>query len=259
MRGANVDRSERTPTAGRGFRITAGVLGALLVGLSVPFAITSIASSDPKQSIHRFHTTGGAVPSLILAASLFVLAWRPREIAAMQLFVVGAIVSALVGVVAGDLFTGLLFVGVVLAAILLALYPARGEVWRVAGPRLMLLGAAIVVAVPAVAYALTQAALQRHAIPGDPHGDAHHYSGAAVAAVALPATVLVAAIGGAGWRVVGWIAAAALIVFGVLALAFSTYMSAPSVGWSWASVVAGVAVFALTELEARASSEVRPT
>jgi hypothetical protein len=254
-----VDGSGRTPTAGRGFSITAGVMGVLLIGLSVPFAITSIASSDPNQTIHRFHTTGGAVPSLILAASLLVLAWRPSEIAAMQLFVAGAIVSAFVGVIAGDLFTGLLIVGVVLAAILLALYPPRAEVWRVAGPRLMLLGAAIVVAIPAVAYALTQAALQRHAIPGDPHGDAHHYSGAAVAAVALPATVLVAAIGGVGWRVVGWIAAAALIVFGLSALAFSTYTSAPGIVWSWASVVAGVAVVALTEVEVRRSSEVRPT
>jgi hypothetical protein len=246
------------PPRARAFRITAGVLGVLLIGLSVPFAIASIASSDPAQTIHRFHNTAGAVPTLILAAALLVLARRPGDIAEMQLFVVGAIASALVGVVAGDLFTGLLFLGVVLAVVLLWLYPARAQVWRVAGPRLALVAAAVVVAVPAVAYALTQAALQRHALPGDPHGDAHHYSGAAVAAVALPATVLVAAIGGAGWRVVGWIAGAALIVFGVSAAAFSTYTSAPDVVWSWASVVAGVVVLVLSELESRRSPAERP-
>jgi disulfide bond formation protein DsbB len=242
--------------AGRGFRIVASVLGTLLVALSVPFAIIAVVSNDPSNTIHRFHTTGGAVPSLILAAALLVLAWRPEELAAMQLFVVGAIVSMLIGLVAGDLFSGLLFVGAVLAAILLALYPAGREVWRVERPRLGLLAAAVVAAIPAIAYALTQAALQRHAIPGDPHGDAHHYSGAAVAAAALPATVVVAAIGRTGWRIVGWIAAVALVAFGLASLAFSTYMSAPDPVWSWASIAGGLVVLALTELEVRRTREV---
>jgi hypothetical protein len=78
----------------------------------------------------------------------------------------------------------------------------------------------------------------------------------AVAAVALPATVLVAAIGGAGWRTVGWIAAAALVVFGVSALAYSTHVSAPDAVWGWASVAGGIVVLALAELEAwRAPAE----
>ena len=242
----------------RAFRITAGVLGALLVLLTVPFAIAAISSRDPNQTIHRFHTTGGAVPTLILAAALFVLAWRPEKLAAMQLFVAGAIISLLVGLVAGDLFTGLLFVGVVLAVILLALYRARREVWSLARPRLTLLAVAIVAAAPAIAYALTQSALQRHAIPGDPHGDAHHYSGSAVAAVALPTTVLVASIGGRGWRIVGWIGAMAFVVFGVASLSFSSYMSAPDPLWAWASVLAGMLVAVLTEIEARRPSEVAP-
>jgi hypothetical protein len=251
-----MDETSVEPT-GRAFRITAGVFGVLLVALSVPFAITSIVSSDPNQTIHRFHTTGGAVPSLILAAALLVLAWRPEEVAAMQLLVVAAVVSVLVGVVAGDLFSGLLFVGVVLAAILLALYPARGTVWRITRPRISLLVVAILAAIPAIAYALTQAALQRHALPGDPHGDAHHYSAAAVAALSLPATVLVAAVGGTGWRIVGWIAAVALVLFGLASLAFSTYTSAPDPAWSWACIGAGVIVAVLTELETRRPSAAR--
>ena len=238
-------------TTGRGFRIVCGVLGVLLLLLTVPFAIVSIVSSDASQTMHRFHTTGAAVPSLILAAALLVLAARPPAVAAMQLFVMGAFVSLLVGLVAGDLFTGLLVVGVVLAAIVLALYPRRAEVWRVAGPRVSLVAVAAIASVPAIACALTQASLQRHAIPGDPHGDAHHYSGAAVAALALPATVLVAALGRAGWRVVGWVGAGAFVLFGAAGLAFSTYTSAPDAVWAWASVGAGILVLALTELEAR--------
>jgi hypothetical protein len=227
------------------------VLAVLLVGLTVPFAIVSVVSNDPEQVVHRFHLTAGAVPTLVLAAALLVLAWRPDEIAALQLFVVGAGVALVVGLVSGDVVSGFSFVGVVLAAILLALYPARTDVWRVVGPRLALLGAAIVTAVPFIAYALAQASLQRNGSPLDPHVEMHHYSGVAVAAVALPATVLVAAIGGTGWRVVGWIAAAGFVLFGAFGLAWSTYVSAPDRAWSWASVGAGLAVLALTEFEVR--------
>ena len=249
------DRSTVRPrAAGRGFRITAGVLGVLLLLLSVPYAIATIVSSDPDQTIHRFHTTAGALPTAILAVALLVLARRPGEIAAMQLFVAGAIVSTLVGLVAGDLITGLYVVGVVLAAILLALYPARADVWRIARPRVTLLAAAVIAAVPAIAYALTQSSFQRTSL--DVHAQMHHYSGVAVAAVALPAAVLVAAIGGMGWRLVGWIAAASFVLFGASTLAFSTYISAPEAVWGWASVVAGAIVLGLTEVEARRIVEV---
>jgi fucose 4-O-acetylase-like acetyltransferase len=245
-----VAAQEPSPGA-RAFRIVATVLGVALLALTVPFAIIATESDDPTQTIHRFHATGGAVPSLILAAALFVLAWRPGAVAAMQLFVAGAIVSLLVGLIAGDLFTGLLFLGVVLAAILLALYPNRGEVRRTGGPRLSLVAVAVLAFVPAIAYALAQASLQRHGTSLDPHADMHHYSGAAVAAVSLPATVLVAGIGRAAWRIVGWIGAAALVLFGVSGLAFSDYVSAPDPAWCWASVATAVVVFALTESEAR--------
>jgi len=253
-----IDQAKVPQPFPRAFRITAAILGVLLIALTVPFAIVAIVSDDPMQTIHRFHTTGAAVSSLILAVALLVLALRPKAIAAMQLFVAGAIVSVLVGIVAGDLFTGLLFLGVVLAAILLALYPLRAEVSRLVRPRLALLAVAIVAAIPAVAYALTQAALQRHALPGDPHGDAHHYSGAAVAALALPATVLVASIGGRDWRIVAWTGGAAFLLFGIFGLAFSTYTSAPEPVWSWASIADGVLVLAVSELQARRAPEVRP-
>jgi len=240
--------SVETRGVGRAFRITTAILGALLIALTVPFAVAAIASSDPSQTMHRFHATGGGVPTLILAAALLVLAWRPDLVASMQLFVAGAVVSLLVGIVAGDVFSGLLFLGIVLAAVVLALYPSRSAVWRLARPRLALLAIATAAAVPAVAYALTQAAFQRHAIPGDPHGDAHHYSGAAVAALVLSATALVAALGGRGWRIVGWIGAAAFALFGASALAFSSYMSAPEPVWAGASIAAGVALAVVTEV-----------
>jgi hypothetical protein len=242
-----------TRRAGRAFRVVAGVLGGLLLLLTIPFAVLSIVSSDVSEAIHRFHTTGGAVPSLVLAAALLILAARPGAVASLQLFVVGGIVSLVVGLLAGDLVTGLLVVGPILAAIVLALYPNRSLVWRASRPRLVLVGTAVIAAIPAIAYALTQASLQRHAIAGDPHGDAHHYSGAAVAAVALPATVFVAALGRVGWRAVAWIGSAAFVLFGLASVAYSTYTSAPDAVWGWASVATGAVVLLVAELEARRS------
>jgi hypothetical protein len=246
-------RSVETRTPGRAFRISAAAFGILLLLLTVPFAIGVIVTEDPAQTIHRYHVTSQSVSTAILAAALLVLAWRPDAVAAFQLFVAGAIVSVLVGLLAGDLFPGLYFVGVLLAAILFALYPWGAEALRVNGPRVGLISAAVLAGIPAIAYALTQASLQRHGSIVDPHVEMHHYSGVALAAVALPATALVAAIGDAGWRIVGWIAACASVLFGWAGVAFSTYPSAPESLWSWASVAGGVVVLVLTEFEARRS------
>jgi hypothetical protein len=247
--GASLDGTPRSPKA---LRILAAVLGSLIVLLVAPFAIGAMVPGEPTDTVHRFHLTAGAVPSLVLAAGFVLLARRPRESpAAMQLLVAAAGTSILVGLLAGDLVASLGFLPVVFVAIVYALDPWKREVWRAPAVQPALAIAALAVAVPAIAYALTQAALQRHGIGGDVHVDMHHYSLVALAAVAMPVMVLVAALGAAGWRAVGWLGSAALVVFGVSGLAYSSYTSAPDVGWSWASVAAGVAVVVVTEAQAR--------
>jgi hypothetical protein len=238
----------------RAFRIVAGVLGVLLVLLVVPYSVIAMVSGDPEQTVHRFHNTAGGVSTLILAAALVALAWRPAQNAAsMQVLVVAALVSVAAGLLAGDLVDGVYFIPVVFVAILYALAPWKRSVWRVATVRPGLAGIAVVAAFPAVAYALTQAALQRDAMPGDVHAQMHHFSGVALTALAMPATLLVAAIGGPGWRLVAWIAAAAFLAFGLAGLAYSSYVSAPDVAWSWASIGASVATLVVGETHARRS------
>ncbi len=244
-------RFARARTTDRAFRIVAGVLGALLIVLVVPFAVSSIVSTDPNQTIHRFHNTAGAVSTLILAAALLVLAWRPSTTAAMQLLVAGAVASIVAGLLGGDLLSGLYFVPGIVVAILLVLDPRRGSVSRLGSLRPSLLALAAVAAVPLVAYALTHAGFQRASLPGDPHADLHHYSGTTATALVLLATLLVAGIAGAGWRVVGWIAAGGFVVFGVFGVAYPMHVGAPGVGWAWAAVLAGIAALALTEVEGR--------
>jgi hypothetical protein len=249
MGSAAVDVERRSPKA---FRLVAGVLGVVLAILVVPYTVFAMVSDDPEQTIHRFHNTAGSTSTLIVVAALFVVTWRPgRNTASMQLLIVAAIVSVIAGLLGSDLVHGLYFLPGVFVAILYALDPWKPDVRHIGSLRFGVLGVAVVAAVPAVAYALTQAALQRHALPGDVHAQMDHYSGVALTALAMPATVAVAGLGTPGWRLVGRIGAAAFVVFGFAGVAYSTRMSAPEVGWAWASVVAGAATIVATEAEAR--------
>jgi fucose 4-O-acetylase-like acetyltransferase len=236
----------------KALRIVAGVLGVLVVLLVVPFAVASIVSAGADQTIHRFHNAAGSVSSLILAAALLVLAWRPSANgASMQLLIAAAVVSVIAGFLGGDLITGLYFIPAVAAAIVVALYPWRTEAWRAGTVRWSLLALAVVAAVPSVAYALTQGALQRNALAGDVHAEMHHYSGIAVTALAMPATLLVAVLGTRGWRLVAWIGGASFVLFGLSAVVYDGYVSAPAAGWGWAALACGLAAIAAVELEER--------
>ena len=232
------------------FRIVAAVLGLAIILLVLPFTLISLVSGDPEETIHRFHLTAGAISSLVLAAALLILARRAFDIAQLQLLAVAAVVSLIAGLLGGDLISGLYFIPAVATAILLVLHPAKRDVWQARRVRVVLLALAVIALVPLVAYALTQSGLQREALSGDPHAEMHHYSGIALTALALPATVFVAAVADAGWRIVGWMAAIAFLLFGVFTLLFADYVSAPAIGWGWARLAAGLAVLGATELEA---------
>lgn len=249
--------TDGSPGRVKALRIVAGVLGVLVVLLVVPFAVASIVSAGADQTIHRFHNAAGSVSSLIFASALLVVAWRPANVASIQLLIAAAVVSVIAGVLGGDVITGLYFIPAVAAAIVVALYPWRTEAWRVGTVRWSLLALAVVAAVPSVAYALTQGALQRNALAGDVHAEMHHYSGIAVTALAMPATLLVAVLGTRGWRLVAWIGGASFVLFGLSAVVYDGYVSAPAAGWGWAALACGLAAIAGVELEERRGGTVR--
>jgi fucose 4-O-acetylase-like acetyltransferase len=245
-------RSTEVDGTGRALRIVAGVLGVLLVLLVLPYTVVSVASSAPDQTIHRFHNAAGAIASLIAAAALLVLAWRPRgNPAAVQLVCVAGVVSLVAGFLAGDPITGLYFIPAIVAVVVAAVDPWRTVALRSWTARWSLLAAAVIAAIPSIAYTLTQASLQRHGLPADVHAQMHHYSGLAVTALAMPATVLVAAVGAQGWHLVAWIGGVAFALFGIVGLAFAHYVGAPASGWAWASIAAGVVTVGAAEVERR--------
>jgi hypothetical protein len=100
--------------------------------------------------------------------------------------------------------------------------------------------------VPAIAFMLTQAALQRNGLPGDPHWDFHHYSGMGAAALALPLCGLAASLRTSGRTFGAWLAGASGVLLGAGSLLLSDHVGAFEPVWAWLTLTWGVAVIALT-------------
>jgi hypothetical protein len=155
------------------------------------------------------------------------------------------------GLMGGDLISGFWFTGVVGLVVLGALAPDRRRLFRLPGhPSVALLTYALLCAIPAWIYAVTNAELQRLGSPSDPHVELHHWSGVAVAALAIAGTGLASSLRGEGWRFAAAATAIAAVAFGIAGLTFSGEPGAPSNAWSWLVVAAGIGFWLLARIEA---------
>ncbi|HWL91885.1 MAG TPA: hypothetical protein VNP90_11035, partial [Actinomycetota bacterium] len=116
-------------------------------------------------------------------------------------------------------------------------------------PSIPLLIYAVLCVIPAWIYAVTQAELQ-HGPVTDEHVSMHHWSGVAVAALAIAGAAIATSLRGEGWHVSATVTAVAAVAFGVAGLALSDYPGAPDAGWSWLAVAAGVGFWLLARIEA---------
>ena len=223
------------------FRIVAGVLGAFALVASVPFAIMSFF--DDEQDIHLIHNlSGAAVYGVILGVGLLLLAARPERNPATFQGLASASVGALIGgLLAGDVIEGAWFVPAVTVLILFALYPDRPALVRPGTPKPVLALLVVAVAVPLVAYVLTQARLQSEGSPVNPHVDLHHYGGMAAGALMLLLFAVAPALGARGWRAAGWLAAIAMAIISVGSLAYGDHESALDATWAWLALAWAVA------------------
>jgi energy-converting hydrogenase Eha subunit C len=238
------------------FRAAAAVLGGGTVALTVAFAVAAAMSDD--RPIDRFHFAAGSVCSVILGTAMIVLAVRPREnVAAVQFVVVGAIVALVAGSVGDDMTKALYFIPAIAAIVVVLFYPWNADIWRLGESRPVLFAIGIVTALALIAYAATQPHFNMRALPGDPQVRFDHYTGLALAGAFASVATAVAGIGAPGWRIVGWIAAAAFVVFGTLAAAFAGSVDAVSGVWGWAGVAAGGSTLVATEISQRRSTSRR--
>ena len=238
------------PKGGVAFKVVGWLLGVLTIGYSVFFILTSIASDDPADQIHRFHNLAGFAGGGLIGvfSILFVLA--PERLAFFHALVAQALAYVIAGLIGGDLISGLLFIGVVGLIVLAVLHPDRRSLTRLPGrPSVAMLTYALLVTIPAWIYAVQMAQLQ-HGPATDPHVEFHHWSGMAASALGLVGAAFAAALRGDGWIPTAGIASAGAVLFGVAGLVFSTDAGAPGVGWSWLAVAAGIGFWLLTQVEA---------
>src|SRR5262245_20417495 len=216
----------------RAFRIVAGVLGVATIGLSLPFAIGSLFSETDK--IHRFHFFSGTVGyGVLLGVSLLVCAWRPDQIGPFWVAVSAGVASTLAGIVSGDFISGVWFSAPVAIAVLFLLHPARPALFHTDGVDIARAGLAVIAFVPASAYALTQAELQRNGVPADPHVDFHHYSGMAAYVFTVPLAAFAGSLLVPGRRAAVWIVGVAAAGLAISSLLLSTDTSAFDPFWAW--------------------------
>ena len=236
----------------RAFRIVAGVLGVAVIGLSLPFAITSF--TDDAESIHRLHFVVGVFASgLLLGGSLLICAWRPQSIGPFWVAVATGVASTIAGLISGDFISGLWFTAPISLVILIALHPARSSLLKIDGIEVVTTLLGLVALVPAVAFALTQAELQRNGFVSDPHVEFHHYSGMASYALSLPLAAFAAALLVPGRRIAGWIVGVTGAGLGLASLLLSDYPGAFRPTWAWLTLAWGVALVAVAELRREAS------
>lgn len=231
----------------RAFRIVAGILGVLTIVLTMPFTVG--AFFDDAERIHRLHYLAGSLGSgVLLGVSLLVCARRPEAIGPFWVAVASGVASTLAGVVSGDFISGVWFVAPIILVILFALHPARRALFDVDGVDIPTSILALAALVPAGAYALTQAELQRNGVSIDPHVEFHHYSGMAAYVFTLSLAGFAAALRVPGRRVAGWIVGAVAASLGLSSLLLSDYPSAFEPVWSWLALAWGIAVVAVAQL-----------
>jgi hypothetical protein len=245
--------SEYAPAAPRGrlaFRIVGWVFGVLTIGYSLFLVVLSIVSSDPSNTIHRFHFLGGLAGGGLIGVFSIVLVLRPGWTSAFHVLVAQAIAWTIGGLMGGDIVSGFYISGPIGVIVLLLLHPDPRSLLRFPGrPSIALLTYALIVTVPAWIYAVTEAELQ-HGPASDPHVQFHHWSGVAVAALSIAGAGIATSLRGRGWEFASAATAFAAVVFGVAGLVYSHYAGAPPLGWSWVAMAAGVGFWLLARVEA---------
>jgi hypothetical protein len=243
-----------TPSTSRGrllaFRIVGWLLGISTILSFLPYIVIALASDDPVEQSHRFHLVGGFAGIGLIGVFAIMFVMRPAWLAAWHVLVAQALAWLFGGLMGGDLISGFWITGLVGLVVLGALHPNPRSLLRLPGhPSISLLIYALLCTIPAWTYAVTYAELQ-HGPATDPHVELHHWSGMAVAALAIVGAGLATSLGGVGWWVGAVATTTAAVAFGLSGLVFSDLPGSPDAGWSWLAVAAGIGFWLLARVEA---------
>jgi hypothetical protein len=232
------------------FRIVAGVLGVSIVALSLPLTIQSFA--DDAQAIHRLHNLAGMLGfGLLLGGSLLVMARRPESIGPFWVAAASGVATTIAGVVSGDFISGIYYSAPIGIVIIVALHPDRRALLDIRGLDIPTALLALAASIPAIAFFLTQAELQREGFASDPHVEFHHYSGMGSYALAIPLAAMAASFRVPGRRAAAWIVGLTALGLGLVSLLLSDYEGAFDTLWAWLLVAWAIAITELAERSVR--------
>lgn len=232
------------------FRIVASALGIATLVFSIPFVVASFV--DDAQEVHRLHNVAGLFGfGVLLSVSLLISAWRPWSIGPFWVAVASGVAGTIAGVVSGDFVSGVWYSAPIAMVALVILHPARAALLRVDGIDVPTAVLALLALVPAVAFVLTQAELQRNGTSADPHADMHHYSGMAAYALGIPLGAAAASLRVTGRRTAAWIVGIDGIGLGLASLLLSDHVGTFEPLWAWLALAWGLAVVALARVTTR--------
>ena len=159
--------------------------------------------------------------------------------------------GTIAGLVSGDFISGVWFPAPISIALLWWLHPSRATVVRPAGVEVPTLVLSVAAIVPALAFLLTQAELQRNGVPSDPHHEFHHYSGMAATALAFPLCGIAASLRATGRALGVAIVGVAGVVVGGGSLLLTDHVGAFDPLWAWLALAWGIAVAATSSISRR--------
>jgi len=218
------------------FRFIAGVLGSLLALTYLAYTLPAL--TDDKEKVHSFHNFGPLpVWILLLALPLVTLAIRPSDVVALRIAWAVAIANVIAPLFGQDFISGTYFIVPVAVIVLTILAPTRSELLRFGSPNIAMLSLAIIAALPAIVYAWHNARIM---LQGDPatdmtgHWKNHHWSGVAIAPLALVLAGIAVSFRQDGDRMWVWLVGISAMLFGVAGIVFADDLVYPSsIGTLW--------------------------
>jgi MFS family permease len=233
------------PTTSRRRKVAFAVLTAvpalLILAFSGQHLITGWFSTADGGAYRFQELSWGVAKGIVLFVGLAVSLYRPerRPAAYQQVLAGGLALLATMALTAAVDPAVLVIVG--LLAIAGWLHPARHRLLE-ASWHTPTLALSALVAVPLTWYALAQASLHRAGAPGDPAIELLRYVGTALAALAILATLIVAAARVPGYRTAAYSATAGLAVLGSSSLLFPEATSAFTAPWAWLALATAAAI-----------------
>lgn len=206
-------------------------------------------------TLHRTHFMAvGLIAWAVVLSTLVQLRKPERRVAPMLLLISVAVGGTIVYGLSGTLSEWLIeeIAMVVLPLSLVALlHPSRDRMFAMPEFDRPLAGMAAVAALSWLVYIVDNAWAQFANAPGDPHAEMEHWATAALMGVVIVVAAFLGSSDQDGWRLTGWIAGGASVIFGVHSLVFPGLASALPTFWAAAAILWGIGFVAMIAKRAR--------